>query len=338
MIKSMLAHVFVAGTFDGLHRGHKAVLRKAFKEGERVTIGLTSDLFVKKFKIHNSVFMIHPFEIRKQRLLHWVQEKGYSTKATIIPIDDPYEPAALMGDLNGLVLTRENRSRGEEINALREKRGISRLTLIEVPLVPAEDRKSISSTRVRRGEIDRAGRLVMPENLRPELQQPLGRLITTAQDIERALDVARKAICVVTVGDMATKTLFAADFVPDVAIVDGKIMRTPVADFVDMLAHFSRVEAVTSGPGYIAGTAAQAIRKSIAGGKGESYAINVNGEEDLLLLPVVAYAPLGTVVYYGQPPIVGSWTSQPVAEGLVEVVVTEAKKREVEGLLEKFTH
>ena len=41
--------VAVGGTFDQLHRGHRALLGKAFEVGDKVVIGLTSDAFVERW-------------------------------------------------------------------------------------------------------------------------------------------------------------------------------------------------------------------------------------------------------------------------------------------------
>ena len=50
--------VAVGGTFDQLHRGHKALLEKAFDVGEKVIIGLSSDSFVTRMSSLNDAFNV----------------------------------------------------------------------------------------------------------------------------------------------------------------------------------------------------------------------------------------------------------------------------------------
>jgi len=330
----MYSHLFLAGTFDGLHAGHRAILTRAFEEGEKVTIGLTSDAFILKFK-SSKFAQLAKYSKRKQALEEWLQAQGKQAK--IIPIDDPYEPAASMKDLDALIVTRENRKTGERINALRYALGVPQLTLIEVPMVEAQDGKPVSSTRLRNGEIDGNGRLIMPESMRIDLGKPLGNVLSGSA-IDRAIQRSRGKV-IITVGDVATKTLLDAGITPTLSIIDGKVGRKPFPEVVDRLQP-QRVKPfeAKSGPGYISREAVMAIRSilnspspplTLRGGMGGVTHRNVlliDGEEDLLVLPAITHAPLGSVLYYGQP-----------NEGLVEVIVTEQKKQQVLALLGKFT-
>ena len=45
-----MLRVVVGGTFEYMHRGHMALLKKAFDVGDFVYIGLTSDRYVKEKK------------------------------------------------------------------------------------------------------------------------------------------------------------------------------------------------------------------------------------------------------------------------------------------------
>ncbi len=364
---NMYSHVFVAGTFDGLHKGHAFLLSCAFEAGKQVTIGLTSDIFVQKFKISNSQFSNNSLKIRgyarrKQELETWLNSHGYKERAQVVPIDDPYEPAASDPQVEALVVTAQNKHRGEEINQKREQRGLKLLILVEVPLVPAEDGQPISTTRVRNGEIDKTGRLIMPETLRPQLQLPLGQVLTGSEIISSL--AAHRQQLLIAVGDVAAKTLLDAGVRPTLAIIDGKVGRKPFYETLKMLQlqkvkPFS-LKPVKSGPGYISGEAIRALQ-AILERQGKLFfsqhlkaithhVIIIDGEEDLLVLPAVIHAPLGTVIYYGQPAR-NAFSTRPLryakhfgqvadaggpGEGLVEVVVTKKKQEEALALIAQF--
>jgi uncharacterized protein (UPF0218 family) len=68
--------------------------------------------------------------------------------------------------------------------------------------------------------------------------------------------------------------------------------------------------------GTITDEAVSAVERALSGG--ERVGLIVEGEEDLLALPAVLYAPLNSLVVYGQP-----------YEGVVVVRVTQEKKDEV---------
>ncbi|MBI5619403.1 pantetheine-phosphate adenylyltransferase [Candidatus Gottesmanbacteria bacterium] len=338
----MFCHVVVAGTFDRLHKGHEAVLRRAFAVSEQVTVGLTTDKYIHTYKVFN--FQFSNFQTRKRALEQFLKKKNWLDRARIIALGDPYGPVVPQSphdsappDVDAIVVSSETRMSAEEINEFRREAGWRPLAIIEVPMVPAEDLKTISSTRVRGGEIDREGRLVMPDNLRPELQKPLGRVLV-GEEIKISIrsHLARQGetfIALITVGDVATKTLLDAGVVPTLSIIDGKVGRMPYAHALKQLTRFHLVKKqgetlmhVKSGPGYISQQAMKAVKATLATPVKQKAVIIVDGEEDLLALPAIAEAPLGSVVYYGQP-----------HQGLVEVVVTSVEQKRALELLAKFT-
>lgn len=329
-------HVVAGGTFDGLHKGHQAFLMHALNAGSRLTIGLTSDAYVRRFKqqtIDNKkqITNIRSFEERKRILEDWLDAQHASDNVEIVAIDNIYGPAHL-GEFDAIVVTANTRQNALDINKVRVERGLHELVVIDVPLVPADDAKPISSTRIREGEIDRDGHLMMPDALRPELQRPLGTvLVDTA--IGASLQEYKDRITV-TVGDVATKTLFDAGVIPTLSIVDFLVNRRPSDEIRARLSSIGATTiSVASGPGYISKTALDTIAQwglRMRPGASVKTVITVDGEEDLLTLVAIGHAPLGAVVYYGQP----AFFDHPA--GLVEVLVTPEKKREVASLLRKF--
>ncbi len=319
-IHLMYAHVFVAGTFDGLHKGHRCMLSEALHQGEKVTIGLTTDEFVEKFKVQSPKCKARTYKERKKDLEQWLNRSN--NHASIISISDPYEPAASATDVDALVVSAETRIRGEEINEKRKKRGLKELVLLEVPMVNAEDQRPISSSRVRFGEITTQGTLILPDNLRPQLRKPIGKLVNN-EDVASAVRKSRGKI-VIAVGDATTETLLNFGIIPNLAIIDLHINRKShdtLAKVPETLLYYSM--AVASGPGFISQAARRAIRAWAT--HCQPTLLIVKGEEDLLVLPAIIHAPYGSLVYYGQP-----------REGIVEVVATKREKESMATLLKQF--
>jgi GTP-dependent dephospho-CoA kinase len=168
---------------------------------------------------------------------------------------------------------------------------------------------------------------VLPENLRDELKNPIGKLYKgNGLECIRAMEKdLRQASKVAAVGDMTAYYLLEGRVVPDLLIVDMKTKRMPVSsDVLKGLEHDSyRVVKVDNPPATLTDELIDAIRSSLAGM--DKVKITVRGEEDLAMLPVIFYAPIGSAVVYGQP-----------NEGSVLVKVTPEKKDQIKNLMNRM--
>jgi pantetheine-phosphate adenylyltransferase len=149
--------VAVGGTFDELHKGHKMLLIKAFEVGERVLIGLCTDEFVVKMgKPHVTA----PYEARLKELQAFLKKLDLNYKAEIIPLNDPYGNTLTDKCIEALVVSEETKKTAIKINQKRNEARLPPLTIVTIRMVPAENCKPISTTRIRRGEMDREGHLL----------------------------------------------------------------------------------------------------------------------------------------------------------------------------------
>ena len=156
-VKKRFKTVAVGGTFDEFHRGHRALLTKAFEVGNRVLIGLCTDAFAAKLmKPH----IVATYEERLEDLKKILNNLSVLDRADIVPLNDPYGPTLASGCVDAIVVSRETEPRAYEINEKREAKGLKPLSIVVIEMVPAENHVSISTTRIRRREIDREGHLV----------------------------------------------------------------------------------------------------------------------------------------------------------------------------------
>lgn len=150
------AVVATGGTFDGLHAGHRRLLERSFELGDLVVIGLTSDEFVRR----EGKAPDRPYARRESELSGYLTRNFPGRRYTISKLEDYFGPGIASKEVEALVASPETAKRINLANSLRAGKGFSPLALVVVDWVDAEDGAPISSTRIRRGEIDAEGRLL----------------------------------------------------------------------------------------------------------------------------------------------------------------------------------
>jgi pantetheine-phosphate adenylyltransferase len=149
--------VAVGGTFDELHRGHKVLLTKAFEIGERVLIGLTSDDLVQKM---SKPHVTASYPERLKGLEEFLENLRLKSRAEVVTLDDPYGSSIRDPDIQALVVSEETKPTAIKINERRQQAHLLQLEIVVVHMVPSQNCTPISTTRIRRGEMDREGRLL----------------------------------------------------------------------------------------------------------------------------------------------------------------------------------
>ena len=150
--------VATGGTFDVIHVGHLALLSKAFEVGKKVIIGVSSDAFASLAKGKNK--LNHNYEERVSNLKEKIEEKFGNVTYEISKLDDVYGPTVIYGHVEAIVSSAETAGNGHLINEIRSRNGLKPLNIISVNMIRAEDGYPISSTRIRKGEIDSSGKLL----------------------------------------------------------------------------------------------------------------------------------------------------------------------------------
>ena len=140
--------VAVGGTFDKFHDGHKKLLSVAFEIGNEIEIGVTSDAF------GGLKGDIDSCEHRISNLKTYFSDKS---NFIVVPLDDPYGTTIYDENFDAIVVSEETEPTAVEINEIRASKGMLPLDIIVVSFVLAYDGTPISSTRIRRGEINQNG-------------------------------------------------------------------------------------------------------------------------------------------------------------------------------------
>jgi len=147
--------VAMGGTFDVIHNGHMALLKKSFSISSKVIIGLSSDqLAIKRGKSLDNDYS------KRFSLLESTIEKNFPNSSyEISKLENDFGPAVVEGSVKALVVSEETSAKGLHLNELRAERNLPPVEIVVVPMVLAKDGKAISSTRIKNSEIDSNGNL-----------------------------------------------------------------------------------------------------------------------------------------------------------------------------------
>jgi len=164
--------------------------------------------------------------------------------------------------------------------------------------------------------------LFLPENLRNELKIPLGKLfLNSSSEKEDYIQKIYSEKVIITVGDATSELLIGMGLIPLLHIVDGQEKREerslPSADSINTEL------SVKNNPGEISPESFNLIKNIFE--QKPPIRLLVDGEEDLLVLPVCLFAPENSVVMYGQP-----------NEGLVIADITNELREKVQKIVNQM--
>ena len=164
---------------------------------------------------------------------------------------------------------------------------------------------------------------VTPE-LMKKFKQPFGLLVrgTFPETMRKLKEIVGKENppMVITVGDTVSRNAHKHGVNAQLSITDNKSMRKQTRP---VILESRKILHIRNPPGSITEEAIAIVKAAL---QSEDHThILVDGEEDLLTLITVVYAPDGALVAYGQP-----------KEGVVIVKVTPEKRAEAEKLLDSM--
>lgn len=298
----------LGGTFDRLHDGHFALILGTALECDHLQIHVTSDSM-----ITNKGSLVQDIETRLKQLQDMLNQE--SINASLHVLHDRYGPAVSLEKCSVIGCTEETLSSCEEINKIRLTGGLSPLRIVKIDHILDEGGQILSSSRIRSGIVDQNGKFwlrnsettldySMPKILDEELKQPMGKLFPgPSEDPSIAMNLALKSISdeikIIAVGDVTVFSLQIANREAWISVIDGMTHRKKWDKFEQIEMDEKLLINAKNPPGMLTNSIFKACSAAIS--QSENVTIFVDGEEDLVPIPLILMAPLGTILLYGQP-------------------------------------
>lgn len=322
-MKKEYRHIVIGGTFDLLHIGHKHLLTQAFKYGQFVSIGLTTDRFNQKR--HKQT--VQNQQERLNNLKDFIDtDRNYRKRYKVILIDDIYGQTLVDSSLEAIIVTDETYNAAEGINNLRTQKKLQPLQILKTLHIKDLRGEVISSSRIRDGQINDKGEYIedfllkladkkFADLIRTQLRHPLGKIVTKID--------SNITSPIISVGDITTRNLYSQKLIPKLSVIDFKTNRKTVFSILSELGipKTNPDRTIENPPGLISTELIQTL-KEMLNFKENGLVVMVNGEEDLAVLPLLLLSKFNTRIYYGQPGV-----------GMVELIVNMQLKSKVFQIL-----
>jgi uncharacterized protein (UPF0218 family) len=165
--------------------------------------------------------------------------------------------------------------------------------------------------------------IIFPEEIKKELKKPLGKLINKNEELINRIKENINEKKLIIVGDYTSRILYEKGIYANLYIVDSKIERKPIEKFI--INSYIKIYAYNQA-GTISSSAINAIKKAfrLISKEGKKVIIYIDGEEDLLTLLAIKFAPENSIIIYGQP-----------NEGSVIVEATNERKKFINKFFKK---
>ncbi|MFI5419784.1 MAG: DUF359 domain-containing protein [Nitrososphaerales archaeon] len=163
--------------------------------------------------------------------------------------------------------------------------------------------------------------------IREELKHPLGQLILDDKVSSLVLSqfFENESTITVCVGDRTTERIHELGFSPNLEIVDSLEKRV-ARNYPKIFEQNRIVLSTTNPPGSISREAMKTLGQSlqlINESRQTKIRVEIKGEEDLLVLPIVAFFPEPTFALYGQPNVGMVVVSSKIAKERSRTVLQE---------------
>lgn len=140
--KQKYRHVILGGTFSVIHDGHKLLLDMALALASKITIGVTSNRYVKRTKKTPRELGSRLNAIRKYLKL------PAKKNVKVIIIDDKYGPSVSEVYYDLIIASEETLPTCLEINELRRIKHLPLLDIAIIPILFSSDKKPFSASRI----------------------------------------------------------------------------------------------------------------------------------------------------------------------------------------------